>query len=195
MGKVQTARRKFYAVKDLNKYYKQKQIIARVDRDGNVIGKIEKWEAHKKGVLHKALTITLIYKDYFIIQHRKHPAFDGVFDLTSSSHQLFIDGKLQTTIEATYDCLKREWNLEENEITNLKNLGSIYYLAKDPNSIYTEHEICEILVAKIKTEPKPNYDFAYGFSLVKKTEIINKNSRIYENFAPWVKEAISKNML
>lgn len=180
----------------VNKYYKQKQIIARVDRKGNVIGQIEKWEAHEKGILHKALTITLIYKDYFIIQHRKHPAFDGVFDLTSSSHQLFIDGKLQTTIEATYDCLKREWGLEKKDLVGkIKNLGYIYYKAKDSKSIYTEHEICEILVAKIKTEPKPNYDFAYGFSLVKKKEITNKDSRIHENLAPWVKEAIFKNML
>ena len=52
---------------------------------------------HTKGILHKALTIALIYKDQFIIQHRKHPAFDGVFDITSSSHQLFVNEKLQST--------------------------------------------------------------------------------------------------
>ncbi len=179
----------------MNSYYKQKQIIAKVDRQGNIIGQIEKWEAHKKGILHRALTVTLIHKDQFVIQHRRHPAFDGVFDITSSSHQIFIDGKLQTSEEATYECLKREWNLERKNISNLKNLGAIYYKTKDPKSIYTEHEVCEILVVKINVKPKPNYDFAYGFSLISKQELLNKKSRIYENLAPWVIEAIKQNML
>lgn len=179
----------------MNSYYKKPQIIARVDRDGNVIGKIDKWEAHEKGVLHKALTITLIYKDEFIIQKRKHPAFDSAFDITSSSHQLFIDDELQTTEEAAYDCLKREWGLEKTEISKLKNLGSIYYKAKDSKSIYTEHEVCEILIAELNVEPKPNLDFAYGFSLVSKQELEDKNSEIYKNLAPWVKKMIEENKL
>lgn len=179
----------------MDNYYKQKQIIARVDKEGNVIGKIEKWEAHEKGVLHKALTVALIYKNQFVIQKRKHPAFDGVFDITSSSHQLFINGKLQGTIDATYECLKREWNLDKNDLGKIKNLGSIYYKAKDPKSIYTEHEVCEILVAKLNAKPKPNLDFAYGFSLVSKQELQNKNSRTYTNLAPWVIEAIKQNKL
>lgn len=181
--------------KKISSYYKQKQIIARVDKKGNVIGKIEKWEAHRKGILHKALTIALIYKGSFIIQHRKHPAFDGVFDITSSSHQLFIDGKLESTIDATYKTLEREWNITKKDLlTKPKNLGSVYYKAKDEKSIYIEHEVCEILVAKIKNLPIANLDFAYGFSLVKKEELVNKNSRIYQNLAPWVKKTIEENM-
>ncbi|MCL5970350.1 MAG: hypothetical protein M1450_02540, partial [Patescibacteria group bacterium] len=149
-------------MKKVINYYKEKQIIARVDKKGNVIGKIEKWEAHKKGVLHKALTVTIIYKDYFIIQHRKHPAFNGVFDITSSSHQLFINGELESTLDATYKTLKREWNISKKELlTEPKNLGAVYYKAKDKKSIYTEHEVCEILIAEVKKLPTPNLDFAY----------------------------------
>ena len=179
----------------MNSYYKQKQIIAKVDNDGKVIGEIEKWEAHEKGILHKALTIALIYKRQFVVQQRRHPAFDRTLDVTSSSHQLFIYGKLQTTEEAVYECLKREWNLEKSDLKELKNLGSIYYEAKDPKSIYTEHEVCEILVAEVNVEPKPNLDFAYGFSLVGKDELQNKKSRTYKNLAPWVKTMIEENKL
>lgn len=179
----------------MNSYYKQKQIIARVDKQGNVLGQIEKWEAHKKGILHKALTVALIYNGELIVQHRKHPAFDRVLDVTSSSHQIFINGKLQTTEEATYECLKREWNLSKSDLGELRNLGAIYYKAKDPKSIYTEHEMCEILVAEVKELPKPNYDFAYGFSLLTKDELLNVRSRTYSNLAPWVIEAIKQNKL
>lgn len=179
----------------MNDYYKKKQIIARVDENGKVIGEIEKWEAHKNGILHKALTITLIYKGQFVIQKRKHPAFDGVYDITSSSHQLIIDGKLQSTEEATYDCLKREWGLEKNEVSKLKNLGSIYYKARDPKSEFTEHEICEILIAEVNIKPQPNLDFAYESLLIDKQKILNTNSDIYKNLAPWVKKMIEEDKL
>ncbi len=180
----------------MDKYYKNKQIIAKVDKKGNVIGKIEKWEAHKKGILHKALTIALLYKDFYIIQHRKHPAFNGVLDVTSSSHQVFKKGKLQTTLEATYLCLEREWNLKRKDLLYTPvNNGSIYYKAKDKFSIYTEHEVCEILVTEVKKLPVPNFDFAYGYSLIKKEELKNKKGRVYQNIAPWVKVMAEKKLL
>lgn len=180
----------------MNSYYKQKQIIARVNRRGDIIGKIEKWEAHRKRILHKALTVALIYKHYFIIQHRKHPAFDGVLDITSSSHQLFIKNKLQTSIEATYDTLKREWNLSRKDLLYKPQLkGSVYYKAKDTKSEFIEHEICDILITEVRILPVPNFDFAYGFSLIKKEDILNKKKRIYQALAPWVKKAISKRLL
>ncbi len=180
----------------MNKYYKQKQIIARVNKKGEIIGRIEKWEAHKKGILHKALTVSLIYKDHYVIQHRKHIAFDGVFDITISSHQLYINDKLQSTIEAGLDCLQREWNLTAKDfIGKPKILGAVYYKAKDEKSIFTEHEVCDMVEVKLKRLPQPNFDFAYGYSLVKKEELLNKNSRIYENLAPWVKVAIAKKMI
>src|SRR5438309_2028934 len=100
-------------------YYQQKQIIARVNKRGEVIGEIEKWEAHRKGILHLALTVALLYKGQYIVQHRKHPAFDGVFDLTSSSHPLIVDGKLQPTLEAVYLTLKREWGLEKTDLSGV----------------------------------------------------------------------------
>lgn len=180
----------------MNNYYKQQQIIAKVNRKGKIIGRVEKWEAHRKGILHKALTVTLIYNGQYILQHRKHPAFDGIYDLTSSSHQLFVNDKLQPTIEATLSCLKREWNLTPKDFLGKpKILGTIYYKAKDKKSIYTEHEMNDVVVIKLKKLTMPNLDFAYGFSLVKKEDLINKKGIIYENLAPWVKVAIKKKYL
>lgn len=176
-------------------YYKEKQFIARIDENGNILGEIEKWEAHRKGILHKAITVTLIFKGKFIVQHRKHPAFDKVYDVTSSSHQLFINGKLQTTKEATYNCLEREWNLNRKYLSNLKNLGAIYYKAKDKNSEFTEHELCDVIIVEVASKPEPNLDFSYDALLVSKNELTDKNSRIYKNLAPWVKVMIEENKI
>jgi len=180
----------------MNSYYNTKQIIACVDKNGDIIGKVDKWEAHEKGILHKALSVTLLYKGQYILQERRHPAFDKVFDLTSSSHQLFINNKLQTSIEATLDCLKREWGLSEDDLIGTpKILGTVYYKSKDPNSIYTEHEMCDILEAELISEPQANLNFAYGFKLVDKEDLLNKNSNIYKNLAPWCKVAIENGLI
>lgn len=180
----------------MNDYYKTKQLIAALDKDGNIIGKIDKWEAHEKGILHKAISITLTFENKYVLQIRKHPAFDKVLDLTSSSHQLFIGDKLQTSVETTYDCLLREWGIKKSElISEPKILGTVYYKAKDPNSIYTEHEFCDILTLEINNKPNPNLEFAYGFKLCTKEELLNKDSEIYKNLAPWCKVAIEKGFI
>lgn len=171
-------------------------MIATCDKNGNITGKIEKWEAHKKGILHKAFTIVLIYRGKYVVQHRKHPAFGGTLDVTISSHQLFIDGKLEDTMTAALSTLKREWNLTEKDLVKPMSIdGSIYYKAKDKYSEFIEHEVCDVLAAHIHTLTPPNFDFAYGYSLVSKEELKEKNTRFINNLAPWVQTMIKKGFL
>jgi len=176
----------------MDTYYTQKQMIVRCDKKGNIIGQIEKWEAHRKGILHRAFTVLIVHKNKMVLQHRKHLAFDGVFDATISSHQIFKNGKLQTTEEAVYQTLTREWLLEKKDVTSYKNSGPVYYKARDPKSEFTEHEMCEIVTIKTKILPPPNFDFAYGYSLVTKDELLNKKSRTYSLLAPWVLKMIEE---
>lgn len=176
----------------MNAYYKQKQIIAKCDKNGKILGPVEKWEAHKKAILHRAFTVALMFEGQLVIQHRKHPAFDGVFDITSSSHQMFENGKLQDTSEAILDTIEREWELKRSDVKKLKDNGQVYYKAKDPKSEFTEHEICDIFVAEVKKFPIPHFEFAYGVSLIDPKDLKNKKSRVYENLAPWVIAAIEK---
>lgn len=179
-----------------NKYYKVKQIIARINRKGKILDGIDRWRAHEKGELHRAFTVTLVYKNKYILQHRKHPVFDGVFDLTSSSHQSFENHKLQDSVDAVLKTLKREWNITKRDLVNKpKLLGEVYYKANDKNSKYKEHEVCEIFKAEVKNKPEPNYDWAYGYSMLSEKELIDKNSGIYQHLAPWAKKAIEENLI
>lgn len=172
-------------------YYTKQQYIARTDKSGEIIGKIEKWEAHKKGMLHRAFAVILQYKEFYILQHRKHHVFDGVFDLSCASHQLYKGDKLEEDEEAVLKTLKREWSISKKDIKGrIQNIGVIYYKAKDPKSRYTEHELCEQFLITIKKLPIPNKDFAYGYSLVTKEELQKKNSRIFANLAPWAKKTV-----
>ncbi|MEK7597376.1 MAG: hypothetical protein AAB441_01900 [Patescibacteria group bacterium] len=166
-------------------YYKKELFLAEIDKDDNVIGKIERWQAHKNGILHRGFTTILTYQNNIVLQHRKHPAFDGYFDLTFSSHQIYVYDVLQTDEDAINKTLKREWNINGSGLKSIpKYLGKFYYKAKDPNSIFTEHEIDYIYQAELKKLPTPNLDFAYGFELVSKEEI--KNYKV----APWTNKII-----
>lgn len=177
-------------------YYKQIQYIEKVDTNGKHLGYLEKWDAHKKGVLHRGFGIILLYKNYILLQHRKHPAFDGVLDLSSASHQLKIGNRFEDLEEAAIISLKREWNIEKNDLTKkLKRLGYVYYKEKDSKSIYTEHEYCDVLITTINKLPSPNLEYAYGYSLVTKKELYNKKSRIYDYLSPWGKKIVDKKMI
>ena len=177
-------------------YYKQKQMIATCDKKGNVTGEIEKWEAHMKGILHRAFTVAIIHDGKILLQHRKHPAFGGVLDATISSHQLMVNGKLDDTIESTLKTLEREWNITKKDLVNpIRNDGHVYYKAYDKFSDFIEHEVCDILVAEIKTLKEPNFEFAYGYSLVTKKELHDTSTLLYQTLAPWVKVMIKKGLL
>jgi isopentenyl-diphosphate Delta-isomerase len=168
-------------------YYKKKLFLAEVDKEDNIVKKIERWEAHKSGILHRGFTVILIYQGNIVLQHRKHLAFDGNFDLTFSSHQIYVYGQLQTDLEAINETLKREWNIDNTGlISEPKYLGKFYYKAKDPNSIFTEHEIDYIYRAELRNLPYPNPDFAYGYKLINNLKLEINNFII----APWVNNII-----
>lgn len=177
-------------------YYSQKQLIAAVDKNDDILHPIDKWQAHKDGILHRGFTIVIEYENQLVLQHRKHPVFDQVFDITVSSHQIYKGDTLQDDIEAIYETLEREWNIKKNDLHEIPSfLGNIYYKAKDPNSIYTEHEFYHFYRCTLKKLILPNFDFAYGFTLVKKSEITNKRNALYPLLAPWIKQAIQDGLL
>jgi len=167
-------------------YYQKIQYLTQVDKNDNILGKIEKWRAHKNNILHRGYTTILYYKNKIILQRRNHPIFDKVFDLSFSSHQVYINDKLQDNILAIYDGLKREWNLNKNDlIQSPEFITKFYYQAKDPSSEYAEHEIDYIYIVNLKTIPKPNLTYAYGIELINSSEI-KKLSKLFPNLAPWV---------
>lgn len=177
-------------------YYSKNQLIAAVDKNDTILHPIDKWQAHKDGVLHRGFTIIIEYEDQVILQHRKHPVFDRVFDITVSSHQIYKAETLQDDIEAIYEALEREANIKQPDLIEKPAfIGNIYYKATDPNSIYTEHEMYHFYRCRIKKLILPNFDFAYGFTLQKKSDLSDKNNPLYPLLAPWIKQAIADGLL
>ncbi len=95
-------------------------------------------------------------------------------------------------MNAIYNSLDREWNLNKSDLLEVPvKLGKVYYKAKDPNSIYTEHEYDYIYFAKLKKLPQPNLNFCYSFELVNSVDEITKLPAEYI-LTPWVTQIINK---
>lgn len=170
-----------------NKKLPEVQDLILIDKKGKILGSEEKRLVHRKGILHKGFTAILFYKGKAILQKRKHVVFDKAVDFTASSHPLFINRKPQDEKEAVWQCLKREWNIRKKDLRNIKNIGAIYYKAKDKKG-YIEHELCTFYKAKIDYLPLPEAKAAYGLELVE-LDFLKRNLSLFP-LAPWAKKAL-----
>ncbi len=173
-----------------------KQLVVAVNREDEVAGEVERWQVHRQGILHRGFTVALLFNNKLILQHRKHPAFDGYFDLSFSSHQLFIDGHLQSSHEAIDAALRREWDIRREDLLDkIEHKGNFIYRAQDPKSKFIEHEIDYFYLAKINHLPTVNYDFAYGYYLIDRKRLTNDSSPLFKALAPWAKIIIKKKFI
>lgn len=180
----------------MNTYYDRIINIPRVDSRDTILGKVERWEAHKKGILHRAITVGVKIDGKFLLQHRKHPVFDKWFDLTASSHPVvYDDDTVQTNEDAVYHTLEREWGIQPSALTGLHSPGYVVYKSKDPFSEYIEHELCHLFIATIDDYPAYDPELAYGFTVQSAEELTDKNNPLYPALAAWVKEFIKKDLV
>lgn len=172
-------------------YYQKKIYIPCVDEQDQVLGGIERWEAHEKGILHRGFTVAVMYQGAVICQHRKHPVFGGVIDMTASSHPTYTEGKAQDMVEAIQHTLEREWNMSLTNLTKLPSYaGKTVYSSSDGK--YTEHEVCHYYIAETDDMPQVNVDFAYGFSLMSIDDLRNMKLPLTSSLAPWVVSAFKE---
>lgn len=166
-------------------YYQKKLYLAKVNEKDEIIGRIERWQAHREKILHRGFTTILIYQNNFILQHRKHPVFDRVFDLSFSSHPVFIKDRLQSMEEAIVNTLKREWITSEKNIKPIF-LEKYYYQEKDNQSEFYEHELNYLYLIRLNQLIKNNSHFSYGMKVLTFEELLYQYQKI--DFAPWVKK-------
>lgn len=154
-------------------YLKQKIELAKVNKKDEILGPIERWQAHKESILHRGFTAIIKLEDKIIIQKRKHLVFNMVFDLSFSSHPIFIKNKLETMEDSIKRNLKREWILK-GKITDIKFLEKYHYKEIDEKSGYIENEINHLYLVKIKGEIKNNPDYSYGMDFLTAENLLKK---------------------
>ena len=111
-----------------------------------------------------------------------------IIAVSFSSHQLYVDGKLQEDVVSILDGLQREWGIHAEDIVeDITFSRKVEYKAFDDVSGYYEHEIDRIYTVELGKLPVPNYEFAYGFYTVHRNNVAKlEDPRIQSLLAPWV---------
>lgn len=170
------------------------QIILACDDNGRVTGEyIPKEMGHKgQGKRHLAITVLLFNKrGQVLLQKRKHRIFDDIWDFTGATHPLHLEnGHDESFEEATLRCLQREYGINQNEVKNLRNLGTFNYFASYGGLCENEH--CAVLVGEYNGQLHLNPEVGYGYKWMKKEEFLKDIQENPSSYSPWAIEGTKK---
>jgi isopentenyl-diphosphate delta-isomerase len=152
-----------------------------VDEHDNELGTMEKMEAHRKGVLHRAFSVLVFNtKGEMLIQKRADCKYHsaGLWTNTCCSHP-----RPGEQVEAAAKRrLKEEMGLD---LRPSRSYSFIYRTKLDGGLI--EHELDHVLTATFDGEPDINPDEAQDWQYISLPELKDKMNREPENFTHWFK--------
>ena len=167
-------------------YAMNSQEVILVDENDNVIGSIEKMEAHLKGLLHRAFSIFIFNsKGEMLLQQRAMNKYHsaGLWSNTCCSHP--YPGE-ETTLAAL-----RRLNEEMGFRTSLEKIFDFTYNAPFKNGV-TENEFDHAFAGEYEGEIKINAEEARDYSFKSMKEIEDELKKDPEKYTEWFKIAFPK---
>ena len=137
-----------------------KENVVLVDTNDNKLGLMEKLEAHRKGLLHRAFSIFVFNSRYeLLLQKRASSKYHsgGLWTNTCCSHPR--EG------EDTLDAANRRLDEEMGIKTSLRKVYDFIYKAELDNQL-TEHEFDHVFYGVCDNDPILNKDEAEDFKWV-----------------------------
>ena len=163
-----------------------KEMIILVDEIDNELGAIEKLEAHKQGVLHRAFSIFIFDSNNKMLIHRRalekyHTP--GLWTNACCSHPRY-DEKLEDAVhrrlieEMGFDC-------------DLKEIFTFIYKAEFDNGLI-ENELDHVFIGYHDGAVNPNKDEVHEYDWVETDELLKDIEKDPYKYTYWFKEAIVK---
>ncbi|WP_313531849.1 isopentenyl-diphosphate Delta-isomerase [Sphingobacterium multivorum] len=153
-----------------------------VDSNDNMIGSMEKYEAHEKGLLHRAFSVFLFNdQDELLLQQRALSKYHcgGLWTNSCCSHQRLAE----TNVEAAKRRLMEELGITAMD---LQDTFSFVYKAKFDNGL-TEHEFDYVLFGKFNGTPEFNEEEVAETKYLNRQEIQDAIQQAPQQFTPWFK--------
>ena len=160
---------------------KQENVIL-VDSNDRMIGSMEKYEAHEKGLLHRAFSVFLFNdQDELLLQQRALSKYHcgGLWTNSCCSHQRLGE----TNVEAAKRRLMEELGITAMD---LQDTFSFVYKAKFDNGL-TEHEFDYVLFGKFNGTPEFNEEEVAETKYLNRQEIQDAIQQAPQQFTPWFK--------
>ena len=155
--------------------------VVLVDENNVELGIMEKLEAHKKGLLHRAISVfTFNSKGEMLLQQRAKGKYHSelLWTNTCCSHPF----PKETDVDAANRRLQEEMGLS----AELKYSFSFQYKVKFDNGL-TENELDQVFIGMTNDEPIPNPDEVNAYEYRNIDLIKNQIDSNPEEFTEWFK--------
>lgn len=170
------------------------QVILVNEKDEE-IGLMEKMEAHRKAVLHRAFSVFIFNnKNELMLQQRALSKYHspGLWSNTCCSHPR----KGESTVEAGHRRLMEEMGFD----CEIKEVLSFIYKAELDQGM-TEHELDHVLIGKCETIPEINEEEVHDWKWISLDELDEDMKDQPEKYTVWfrviwerVKEIVVRSM-
>ena len=157
-----------------------------VNENDEQIGKMEKMEAHRRGVLHRAFSVFIFDKQgRMLLQQRAMSKYHsgGLWTNACCSHPK----PGEVTIDAARKRLKEEMGFE----TEIKPLFTFTYNAEFENGLI-EHEFDHVYIGNYEGDIIPNSQEVMAYRYASFEEIESELHRHPEEFTAWFQIALPK---
>jgi len=155
------------------------EILIVVDENDREIGQIEKMEAHRKGVLHRAVSVCLFDdENRWLIQKRAQAKYHcpGLYANSCCSHPR----PGESSLEAASRRIGEELGVHAS-----LSFHSYFIYKTDVSDGLIEHEYDHLFVGRCTTTPQPNLEEVESVVWWTQEEIEEKLQTTPEIFAPW----------
>jgi len=174
-----------YALYKQENLDREEQVIL-VDEKDNPVGVMEKMEAHRKGLLHRAFSVFIFNsKGEMLLQRRALDKYHSAGLLTNTCCSHPRPG--EETLAAAQRRLTEEMGLD----VPLRYRTSFVYRTQFENEL-TEHEFDHVFFGVTDNDPRINASEAEGFAWMTVEKIKDRISRYPEQFTSWFKIAMLK---
>ena len=164
---------------------KEEQVIL-VNESDEILGYMNKLEAHEKGVLHRAFSIFILNDNREVmLQQRAKDKYHSplLWTNTCCSHQ--------RAGESNEQAAKRRLEEEMGFVTELKEL--FYFIYKTPfDNGLTEHELDYVLIGKYNKQPIINKKEVEDWKWMKLNDIKTEIEIHPEKYTSWFKIIFEK---
>ncbi len=155
--------------------------VVLVDKDDNVLGTMEKMEAHEKGLLHRAFSVFLFdSKGRMLLQQRAFSKYHsgGLWTNACCSHpregETYIDAAHRRLVEEMgFDC-------------EIKEAFHFIYNKKLDKGL-TEHELDHVFTGVYEGEINFNTDEVNAYKYISTEDLLADLKQHPENYTEWFK--------
>ncbi len=163
----------------------EEQVIL-VDEQDNVLGAMEKLEAHLHPALHRAISVFIVNtKGEWLLQQRALGKYhsNGLWTNTCCSHP--------RPGESSYDAAKRRLDEEMGMQAELSEMFHFIYREQLDNEL-TEYELDHVFVGVSDQLPQINSDEVHSYEYTAYTELKEDIKNNPENYTVWFLKIVDR---